>query len=140
MSDEMKAQARAFYDAINQGNLGIIDTLVADNFVDHQAFPGIPGTKEGTRAFFAMMRSAFNDLHGNIEDTVAEDDKIVVRCTITGTNTGEFMGMPPTNKRVNFEIIEIIRIVDGKAVERWGQGDNAAMMQQLGAMPSPGGG
>ena len=130
MAQDLKAAARDFYDAINRGDFSIIYDLIADNFINHEP-SHLPPNKEGTRAFFHMMRGAFGDLRGNIEDIIQEDDKVVVRCTITGTQTGEFMGMPPSNKKVSFETVEILRVEDGKAVERWGVTDRASIMQQL---------
>jgi predicted ester cyclase len=86
-----------------------------------------------------MLRSAFPDLNATVEDIVAEGDKVVVRQTWTGTHTGgDFMGVPPTGRTVPIGVIDIIRIAGGKFVEHWGQMDAMGMMQQLGAMPTPG--
>ena len=73
-----------------------------------------------------------------IDDIVAEGNKVVIRQTWSGTQKGEWMGMPPTGKSVSFGVIDIIRIADGKFVEHWGQMDSMGMMQQLGAVPAPG--
>jgi len=68
---------------------------------------------------------------------VASGDKVVVRVRLTGTNQGAFMGMPATGKRVNVQLIDIMRFGDdGLAHEHWGVMDALAMMQQLGAVPS----
>ena len=65
-------------------------------------------------------------------------DTVWTRVRITGTNDGEFMGMPATGKSVDFQGVDIVRISDaGKAVEHWGVTDTMAMMQQLGAVPTP---
>ena len=63
---------------------------------------------------------------------------MVIRKTFRGTQTGEFMGMPPTGKSISVGVIDIFRIAGGKIVEHWGQMDSMGMMQQLGAMPAPG--
>jgi predicted ester cyclase len=85
-----------------------------------------------------MLRSAFPDFHATIDDIIAEGDKVVLRQTWTGTHKGEFMGIPPTGKRVSFGVIDIIRVDGDKCVEHWGQMDNAGLMQQLGAVPTRG--
>ena len=73
------------------------------------------------------------------EDVIASGDKVVARVRCTGTNTGDFMGMPATGKSVDVEAIDIIRFGDdGLAYEHWGVFDAMGMMQQLGAIPAPG--
>jgi predicted ester cyclase len=85
-----------------------------------------------------MLRSAFPDFKGTIDDIVAEGDKLVLRWTWSGTQKGEFMGVPPTGKSVSFGVIDIFRIAEGKVVEHWGLMDSMSLMQQLGAGPMPG--
>jgi predicted ester cyclase len=85
-----------------------------------------------------MLRGVFPDFKATIDDMIAEGDKGVIRQTWSGTQRGEFMGIPPTGKRVSFGVIDIIRIAGGKVVEHWGQMDTMSMMQQLGAIPAPG--
>jgi len=137
MAKDLKTLALEFYVGINRGDLSVVDTHVAEDFIDHQEFPGIPPDKAGVRQFFEMMRSAFPDFRVNVQDTLAEGDKVVVRMTMSGTHRGDFMGIPATNKQVNVEGIDIVRVRDEKAVEHWGVTDVAAMMQQLGVAPGP---
>jgi predicted ester cyclase len=66
---------------------------------------------------------------------IAEGDKVATRKTFHGTHRGEFMGISPTGQRVSIELIDIVRIADGKVVEHWSMGDNLGMMQQLGVVP-----
>jgi predicted ester cyclase len=61
---------------------------------------------------------------------------VVIRQTWSGTQKGEFMGIPPTGKSVSIGVIDIIRMADGKVMEHWGQMDSMGMMQQLGAIPA----
>ncbi|HWO72493.1 MAG TPA: ester cyclase [Dehalococcoidia bacterium] len=137
MAKDLKTLALEFYDGINRGDLSVVDTHVAEDFIDHEEFPGIPPDKAGVRQFFEMMRSAFPDFRVNVQDTLAEGDKVVVRITMSGTHRREFMGIPATNKQVNVEGIDIVRVRDEKAVEHWGVLDVAAMMQQLGVAAGP---
>ncbi len=96
--------------------------------------PGLDGTKQA----LTMWRAAFPDLTVTAEEMIAEGDKVAVRTVVRGTNSGEFMGMPATGKQVTMTGIEILRIADGKVVERWGELDMMGMMQQLGVIPPPG--
>ncbi len=83
------------------------------------------------------LYSAFPDIHLTIDDMVAEGDKVAVRITMTGTHKGEFMGIPPTNKKVTIWAINIYRIAGGKIVEELGKADTLGLMQQLGVVPTP---
>lgn len=98
--------------------------------------PGLAPTKEGVTALFRMYIAAFPDLRMVPEDVIASGDKVVARVRATGTHRGAFMGMPPTGKQVDVQLIDIIRFGDdGRAREHWGVFDQLGMMQQLGAIP-----
>jgi predicted ester cyclase len=135
--EENKALTRRFYDeSINTGNLDLIDEFVSQDFVEHEAFPGLPTTgPEAPKAALGMFLAAFPDLHMTADDVLAEGDKVVVRGTMTGTHHGELMGIPPTHKSFEIQFIDILEIQGGKATAHWGITDQAAMMQQLGLAP-----
>ena len=123
----------------NQGNISMVDELVATDFVEHEELPpGIPGGSEGVKVLTSQLRNAFPDFKAEIEDLIAEGDRVVVRMNWTGTQEGEFMGIPPTGKSISIEVIDIVRFAGGKFVEHWGVMDNMGMMQQLGVVPVPG--
>jgi steroid delta-isomerase-like uncharacterized protein len=123
----------------NRGNIGRADEFLSPDFVEHEELPpGMPQGREGVKQMTTMMRNAFPDFKATIEDIIAEGDKVVIRMTWSGTQKGEFMGVPPTGKSVSFGVLDIIRIAGGKFVEHWGQMDSMRMMQQLGAIPTPG--
>jgi len=131
--------SRLIKEVFNRGNIRLVDELLAPGFVDHEELPpGIPPGREGVKQLTNMFRSAFPDFKATIDDMIAEGDKVVARQTWSGTHKGEFMGIPPTGKSVSFGVIDIIRIAGGKFVEHWGQMDSMGMMQQLGAIPTPG--
>jgi steroid delta-isomerase-like uncharacterized protein len=134
-----KALARQLIEEVfNQGNVSLVDELVAPGFIEHEEMPpGTPTGSDGNKAATAMLRSAFPDFKATIEDMVAEGDKVALRLTWSGTHEGEFMGLPPTGKRFSIPVFDILRMDGGKIVEHWGQMDRMAMMQQLGAMPGP---
>src|SRR5450432_1459503 len=131
------AALRRFYDLINAGEIEAFGDSLADDFVEHEVTPGLAPTKDGVKQFFAAYVGAFPDLRFTAEDILASGDKVVGRVTITGTNTGDFMGMPATGKSVSIQAIDIIRFGDdGLAHEHWGVVDVMAMMQQLGVVPA----
>lgn len=129
-----KGTMRRFYDeVINGGNVDLMDELMSADFLEHDEFPGIGEGREGAKQFFTMMRTAFPDLKCSVDDLIEEGDKVVARATISGTQKGEFLGMPPSGKSFKLPMIDIVRFADGKAVEHWGAMDSGAMMEQLGA-------
>ena len=132
-----KALARRFYDEVmSNGNLDLIDELVAQDFVEHEAFPGLPTAgPEAARAALGLFAAAFPDLRVTVDDMIAEGDKVAARITMSGTHAGEFMGIPATNRSFAVQAIDIIEIRDGKATAHWGQTDQGAMMEQLGMAP-----
>ena len=132
------ATIRRMYDLLSAGDIDGFGDLLADDFVEHEETPGLEPTKEGVKQFFHMYRAAFPDLRMEPQDVVASGDKVVARARATGTNQGEFMGMPATGKSVDVQLIDIIRFGDdGLAREHWGVFDALGMMQQLGAIPAP---
>ena len=139
-TEQNKALVRQMVEEIfNRGNMSRADEFLAPDFVEREELPpGIPRDREGVKQLTIMLRSAFPDFKATIDDIVAEGDKVVIRQTWSGTHKGEFMGIPPTGKSVSFGVIDIIRIAGGKFVEHWGQMDSMGMMQQLGAIPTPG--
>ena len=113
------------------------DELYGSDWVGH--FPGMPPLDaEGHRQYSEVMLTAFPDLERRIDDIVAADDKVVVRWTAEGTNTGEFQGMPPTGKYAKSSGITIFRIADGRIVEEWSESDMLGLLQQLGVIPEAG--
>ncbi len=139
MSAENKALMRRFYDEVNNGGaVALIDELFAADFVEHEEFPGLASGREGVKQFFTMIRTAFPDFRMDVDDLIAEGDKVVARSTMSGTHKGEFMGMAPSGKQFRVSAIDVVRFTDGKAVEHWGVTDAAGMMEQLGAVPAAG--
>jgi steroid delta-isomerase-like uncharacterized protein len=140
MSTKNKAIVRRlFQEALDGGNVDIIDELVSPEFVDHSAAPGAPNTREAWKQGMADLRAAFPDSELSIEQEIAEDDLVTTRFTARGTHQGELMGIPATGKKVTVSGIQIARVAGGKIVERWEQVDTMGMMVQLGVVPAPGG-
>lgn len=127
---------RRAYELINAGDIDGFGDLLADDFVEHEELPGLEPGKDGVKAFFHMYRAAFPDLRMSPEDIIVSGDKVVARARATGAHEGEFMGVPATGRRIDVQLIDIIRFGDdGLAHEHWGVFDTMAMMQQLGVVP-----
>lgn len=138
-TEDNKAAYRQFIEEVmNKKNVAAIDTFIDPNQVEHFAPPGTPGGIEGAKQLFGMFLTAFPDLHVMVEDMIAEGDKIVSRITMSGTQQGVFMDIPPTGKQFSITSIEISRIAGGKIVEHWAEIDALGLMQQLGVVPAPG--
>ena len=136
MADQNKDLARRFYEeVVSTGDLDRLAEFCAEDVVDHEAPPEMPQGIEGVKAFVQTFRQGFPDLRATVEDTLEEGDRIAARVTFAGTHEGEFMGVPATENRIEIDTIDIVRIVDGKAVEHWGVTDNMKLMQQIGAIP-----
>jgi steroid delta-isomerase-like uncharacterized protein len=139
MSEQNKNLVRrALEEVWNRGNYAVVDELVAKDYLGHSGAEG-PEThgREGYRKFFATQREAFPDIEYEIEDQIAEGDKVVTRWTARATHTGEFQGIPPTGRPGTVTGMTIFRIADGSVVECWTNMDELGMMQQLGVIPAP---
>jgi steroid delta-isomerase-like uncharacterized protein len=130
------ATMRRLYELISAGDIDGLGEHLADDFVEHEETPGLEPSKEGVKQLFHMYKAAFPDLRMEAQDILASGDKVVARVRATGTHQGEFLGMPASGKRVDVQLIDIIRFGDdGLAHEHWGVVDSLALMQQLGAVP-----
>jgi steroid delta-isomerase-like uncharacterized protein len=137
LSTDHAATARRAYDLINAGAIDEFGALLADDFIEHEETPGLAPNKDGVIAFFKMQQTAFPDLLMHVEDVIADGEKVAIRVRYTGTQLGEFMGMPATDKAVDVQLIDIFGFGDdGLVHEHWGVLDALAMMQQVGAIPA----
>jgi steroid delta-isomerase-like uncharacterized protein len=126
---------RRLYGRFNDGDLDGLGEMLADDFIEREETPGLAPTKEGVLEFFRMQRAAFPDMRMDPEDVLPSGDKVVARARMTGTHQGELMGMPPTGRSVDVQLIDIIRFEDdGLAHEHWGVFDLMALMEQLAAV------
>ena len=130
------ATVRHIYEHISAHDLDGFGDHLADDFVEHEELPVGPPTKEGVIAFFATQIAAFSDLAMTADEVIDAGDTLVARVRFTGTNDGDFMGMPATGKAVDVAVIDIFRFADdGLVHEHWGLFDAQGLMQQLGAVP-----
>ncbi len=124
------------YDLINAGDIDGFGDLAADDFVEHEELPGLEPNKEGVLTLFRGYRAAFPNLRMTAHEIIASGNRSVARVTATGTQTGEWMGMPASGKHIDVNLIDIMGFdSEGRICEHWGVMDMLSMLQQLGAIP-----
>ena len=124
MSEHNKAMVRRMVEAINAGEE---EAAVEELFA--------PRTARRVKRLFAEFRSAFPDWHEEAVQLVAEGDTVAGRFRCSGTHLGEFLGNPPTGKRMEVEEVFFVRAEDGRFVDFWGLEDSLGRMRQLGLLP-----
>lgn len=138
-TEQSKAVYRRFLDlGFNTGDFAALGEVLAPNYVDHDAPPGIPPGPEGIALLLGTYRAAFPDVHMTVEAQVAEGEMVATRYTFRGTHRGNLMGIAPTGKQVTMTGTTITRIVDGKMVEAWVNYDLLGLLQQVGVVPPMG--
>jgi predicted ester cyclase len=121
VSDENKELVRKYYaEVLNGRNLDAVGEYFDDERV-------VEGVRRGCFSYF----NAFPDLHCNIDELIAEGDRVFCRSMITGTHDGEYKGIPPTGRHVSAESAEVFRIVDGRFAGYWCLTNVAMLMRQL---------
>jgi predicted ester cyclase len=137
--DENKALVRRWMERIDTRDPAVVDEFVAEDYQDHNPppFPNLASGIAGARQAFSYALAAFTDVVHTVEDQLTEGDLVVSRISAVGTHTGEFLGIPPTGKRVSMSGIAIHRVRDGRLLEHWAQVDALGLLQQLGAIPAP---
>jgi steroid delta-isomerase-like uncharacterized protein len=128
---------RVLDEAFNQGNLTIVDELVAPNGISHHSSWGTPANRMGLKQLMAMLRMAFPDLSRTVEDEITQDNKVAAHWKIRGTQTGIFLGNPPTSKPIVVEGLIYVCIENEQIIESWLMIDQMSVLQQLGLVPPP---
>lgn len=126
-------------EAWNKGNIAMLDTLIAADYVDHDnTIPGpddVPA-REHAKQSVAAYRAAFPDLRMSVEAMAGEGDIVVTRWTATGTHNGPLLGVAPTGRRVSVTGMFMDRIAQGQMAESWASWDTLGLLRQLGVAPS----
>jgi len=126
MSEDNKARVRRYFEeTLSKGNMAYVDEI-ADGAMAESLKRGAAG-----------LRSSFADMHDQVQDQIAEGEKVVTRFAGGGVHRGVFMGVAPSGKTVTWTGISIDRFEGGRIVERWTQIDVLGVLQQLGAVTLP---
>lgn len=145
--EDNKERAKQYLKAIEEhtdGNIDNLEEFVAEDVVNHNPVSRddiTVGEARGIKAFRQHADSiltAFPDLSFDIQDTIAENDRVMVRFVLSGTHDGPFMGIEPTGEEVTMSGIVVYRFADGKIIERWGEANTMGVLKQIGRMPTQG--
>ena len=127
--EENKAIVRRLVAAFNRHDLSLLDELMAPDYFDHRhELRGLRSYKQ----LLTMIFNAFPDYNETIEDIIAEDDKVWIRDTLTGTHKGEYHGLAPTGKKIKGKLVAILHIKNGKVAEGWEVSDMLHALKQIG--------
>ncbi|MDG3582858.1 ester cyclase [Galbibacter pacificus] len=130
--DKNKASVLKFNkEFLEQGNFEVLDEIIADDFINNTAPKGVPNNIDGLKQVASMLHKGFSHFDIEILEQIGEDDIIATRKMIHVIHTGEIMGHKPTNKSVTFNVMDFVRLRDGKYVEHWGQNDIMEIIEKL---------
>lgn len=130
--DRNKMLVRCFVETLlNEQNPGLIDDFLTADFVDHNAPPEQPPGPAGVKRVLERVLSVLADLRVEMDDVIAEADKVAIRHRAQARHVGNFMGFPASGKILTWTTISIYRIENGKIAERWGLLDHADLHRQL---------
>ena len=133
--EDNKAIVRRFIDeAFVKGRPDNLDEIVSEGFTP-RTWPSVEPGVESLKQTVTRMASGLSDVRFEIEDLIAEGDRVAVRLTAHAVHRGDFMGMPAAGKGYTIAEQHIFRIEDGKIAEHWHVADMLGMMRQLGALP-----
>ena len=135
-----KGLVRSYYrDVMNEGQGDTVrfDDYVAADAILHNAYPSKPVGAEEWKGRVRIFTSSFSDVEISLEDVIEEGDKVITQMIFRGTHTGNFLGIAPTGKRVAVDEIQIMRIAEGKIVERRSVIDMISLLVQLGVTEIP---
>jgi predicted ester cyclase len=134
--EEKQLVRRALEEIYMRGNLHLANELVHPEFVDHDpAHPEQATGPESVKQTARRLHSAFSDLRFEIQDEIAEGDKVVQLVIMSGRHTGPLLGREPTGNEFAVRHIHLWRIADGKIIDHWGSRDDLGLLDQLGLLP-----
>ena len=137
MTEQQAFVVRMFDEIINAGNLDLAEEFFAADYVDH----GPMGDTEGIEAFkqlVAMWRAAVPDVHCSVENWFESGEMAAWNIRVTGTHTGEMMGIPPTGKTFEYVTPNIGRFENGRAAEHWADQGMFQFLTQVGVFAPQG--
>ena len=132
----IKMYTHVWDEILNKGNIDMIDTHFASNYVNKTVTSTVNGQAEA-KDFFGAFLTGFSDINFVVDEIFGVDDRVVKRWTFNGTHTGEFAGIPATGNNISLKGVSVSRIVDGKISEELDFMDDLGFMEQLGFTLSP---
>jgi steroid delta-isomerase-like uncharacterized protein len=129
---------RLIEEVYNEGNLDVVDELMAPDIFDHVAVPEHQHGMDGFKHVMEWVREFSSDVRYDIDDIIAEGEKVAVRMTQSGTHTGAVRGILPTGKSFSVDYVHWFRLANGKVAEMWAVRDDLTRLQQLDLIPAPG--
>lgn len=133
IAEANKQLIREYVETWNRGETHRLPHFWASDVVHHTRT--LKQNGEEVKAVVTDFMAAFPDLHFEIDDIFAEEDRVVTRMTANGTHSGAYLGFAPTGRKINCSVMGIARIEGNKIAEHWGVTDELAMMAQIGMLP-----
>ncbi|HTR86525.1 MAG TPA: ester cyclase [Reyranella sp.] len=138
-ADQQEANKRLFRDYLetvfNKRQIDAAGRYLAADLIEHN--PNLPQGLEGRKRFLANVLGGFSDYHAEIQEILADGDKVVVRTLWTGTQDGPFLGLPASGRKVRFTTADFLRFENGKVAEHWDVVDSLPRAIALGLVPPP---
>jgi predicted ester cyclase len=133
-ANQIKAATRHVFEELNKQNVAVVDEVLARNVVWHQTPADIVG-RDAYKKWLNGVFVTFPDIRFNLDDIVAEGNKVAFRYTWTGTFKGNFGNIAPTGKKVTLQVFVFQRYTRGKLIESWSKADNNSVYRQMGVPP-----
>jgi len=129
--DNVTAARRLLVEAFGDGDLSVIDEIVADDFIEHQN-PVQGVGPDVVKQIVRGLHQSLSEMRYHIEAVAADGDTVWLRSRVTARNTRPFMGWPATGREIEIDVFDVIRFSAGKAIEHWGVADRLGLLEQLG--------
>jgi len=130
--DQIKAAARRVLEEIFPSNdEAALREVVTEDFVNHEAPPGVPPGPDSVIFYMQLLDRAFSDQRWDIEKVISEGDTVAIYCRHSGRHTGDFFGLPATGRAFDYRQMHLIRMRGDRGAEHWAVRDDAALHRQL---------
>jgi predicted ester cyclase len=133
VGEQNKALVRHFLDEVNKKNFSVVEEVLLPSFVQHSVVATSPG-RQGVVDLYNALKKGFPDFRFDVDDMIAEGNRVAVRMTGRYTHKGEFLGVAPTGKAVVLLKMDFFTFVNGRCSEHWDSADRLGLLQQLGAI------
>jgi predicted ester cyclase len=133
-----KSQAlRILEEGFSQGNADILDEVMTEDFVNHNAPPGMDTGREGVKSVIRVERQGFPDLRADLIRDFEDGDYVIQHVQLSGTHQGVVFGVEPTGRTISWNEIHIAKLRDGRVSDHWACNDLHVLMMKLGKMAPP---